>query len=148
MKEGPDIALLGSLIGDPARANILTALMSGKALTATELAAEAGVTVQTPSSHLFKLENVDLIRQQKQGRHKYFTLSDNDVGELLESMMGLAANRGLVRVQTGPKDPELRKARVCYNHLAGEYGVWLYDGLISNRFISAGKDELERVRIT
>ena len=52
MKEGPDIALLGSLIGDPARANILTALMSGKALTATELASEAGVTVQTASSHL------------------------------------------------------------------------------------------------
>jgi len=135
MKEGPDIALLGSLIGDPARANILTALMSGKALTATELAGEAGVTVQTASSHLSKLEAVDLIRQQKQGRHRYFSLADSDVGDLLESMMGLAANRGLVRTRTGPKDQELRKARVCYNHLAGDYGVWFYDGLVSNGLI-------------
>ena len=80
MKEGPDIALLGSLIGDPARANILTALMSGKALTATELAAEAGVTLPTASSHLAKLEAADLIRQNRQGRHRYFALADPEVG--------------------------------------------------------------------
>ena len=64
MKEGPDIALLGALIGDPARANILTALMSGKALTASELAAEAGITLQTASSHLKKLEAAHLLRQR------------------------------------------------------------------------------------
>ncbi len=131
MKEGPDIALLGSLIGDPARANILTALMSGKALTATELASEAGVTVQTTSSHLKKLEDGGLIKQRKQGRHRYFNLSDEDVSGVLESMMGLAAKRGLLRVQIGPKDAALRKSRVCYNHLAGDLGVTLYDGLIA-----------------
>lgn len=68
MIEGSDIALLGALIGDPARANMLTALMSGKALTATELAAEAGVTLQTASSDLKKLEEANLLRQRKQGR--------------------------------------------------------------------------------
>ena len=62
MKEGPDIARIGALIGDPARANMLTALMSGKALTATELAGEAGITLQTASSHLSKLETAGLIR--------------------------------------------------------------------------------------
>ena len=72
MKEGPDIARIGALIGDPARANMLTALMSGKALTASELAAEAGVTSQTASSHLSKLEAARLIRLRKQGRHRYF----------------------------------------------------------------------------
>ena len=122
MKEGPDIARLGSLIGDPARANILSALMSGKALTATELATEAGVTVQTTSSHLRKLEEADLIKQRKQGRHRYFALADADVGDLLETMMGLAARRGMLRTRTGPKDSDLRKARVCYNHLAGDRG--------------------------
>ena len=122
MKEGPDIALLGSLIGDPARANILTALMSGKALTATELASEAGVTVQTASSHLKKLQEAQLLRQRKQGRHRYFTLADDDVGSVLEAMMGLAARRGLLRTRTGPRDEALRKARVCYNHLAGRSG--------------------------
>ncbi len=143
MKEGPDIALLGSLIGDPARANILTALMSGKALTATELAIEAGVTVQTTSSHLKKLENAGLLRQRKQGRHRYFALADEDVGSVLESMMGLAAKRGLMRTRTGPKDGALRKARVCYNHLAGELGVELYDSMIANNWLLENDEEVE-----
>ena len=131
MKEGPDIALLGALIGDPARANILTALMSGKALTATELSKEAGVTVQTASSHLKKLESARLIRQRKQGRHRYFTLADSDVSDVLESLMGLAEKRGLLRTRTGPRDDALRHARVCYNHLAGEQGVHMYDRLLA-----------------
>ena len=136
MKEGPDIAQLGALIGDPARANMLTALMAGGALTASELAAEAGVTVQTASSHLKKLETADMLIQRKQGRHRYFALADDDVGALLETMMGLAARRGLTRTRTGPKDPALRKARVCYNHLAGELGVQLYDGLLASALLA------------
>lgn len=140
MKEGPDIALLGSLIGDPARANMLTALMSGKALTASELAGEAGVTVQTASSHLKKLETAQLLRQRKQGRHRYFSLADDDVGALLETMMGLAAKRGLTRTRTGPNDPKLRKARVCYNHLAGELGVQMFDSLLAREFVTEDAD--------
>ncbi len=143
MKEGPDIALLGSLIGNPARANILIALMSGKALTATELASEAGVTSQTTSSHLKKLEDAGLLKQRKQGRHRYFTLSDDDVGGVLESMMGLAAKRGLVRTRTGPKDEALRKARVCYNHLAGDLGVKIYDSMIASGYLIKVDDEVE-----
>ncbi len=131
MKEGPDIALVASLIGDPARANMLTALLSGKALTATELAAEGGITPQTASTHLRKLEDAELVMTRKQGRHKYFALADEEVGRVLEALMGLAAKRGLLRTKTGPRDPELRKARICYNHLAGDLGVKLYDGLIS-----------------
>ncbi len=142
MKEGPDIALIGSLIGDPARANMLTALMSGKALTATELATEAGVTIQTASSHLKKLEAVNIVQPQKQGRHKYFTLADEEVGSVLEAMMGLAARRGLVRTRTGPKDPALRKARTCYDHLAGEMGVFLYDGLVANGHLTDTSGEV------
>lgn len=132
MKEGPDIAKIGALIGDPARANMLTALMSGKALTATELAAEAGVTLQTASTHLKKLEAAELLRPRKSGRHKYFHLADDDVGALLEALMGMAAKRGLTRTRTGPKDPELRRARICYNHLAGEMGVALYTSLLAD----------------
>lgn len=145
MKEGPDIAVLGSLIGDPARANILTALMTGKALTASELAGEAGITMQTASAHLKKLEAGALIRQRKQGRHRYFSLADDEVGQLLEAMMGLAASRGLTRTRTGPKDPALRKARVCYNHLAGELGVTLYDGLLTGGLL---REEGDAVLLT
>ncbi len=146
MKEGPDIALLGSLIGDPARANILTALMSGKALTATELALEAGVTVQTASSHLKKLQDAHLLRQRKQGRHRYFTLADDDVGSVLEAMMGLAAKRGLLRTRTGPRDEALRKARVCYNHLAGDLGVAIYDGMVSQGYLAEADDDVSLTR--
>lgn len=142
MKEGPDIAQIGALIGDPARANILTALMSGKALTATELAGAAGITVQTASSHLSKLEAGSLIAQRKQGRHRYFSLAEDDVGLLLESLMGFAASRGLTRHRTGPKEPALRKARVCYNHLAGDYGVRMLDSLIAEEIIAGAGDEL------
>ena len=143
MKEGPDIAQLGALIGDPARANMLTALMAGGALTASELATEAGVTVQTASSHLKKLETAALLVQRKQGRHRYFALADDDVGALLEAMMGLAARRGLTRLRTGPRDPALRKARVCYNHLAGELGVALYDGLLVSGLLAERDGEPE-----
>ncbi|MEX3008584.1 ArsR/SmtB family transcription factor [Hoeflea sp. TYP-13] len=142
MKEGPDIALIGALIGDPARANMLTALMSGKALTASELAGEAGVTLQTASSHLSKLESAHLIQLRKQGRHRYFSLASDDVGSVLEALMGLAAKYGHTRARTGPKDPALRKARVCYNHLAGEHGVRLYDSLVTQKLIIAGDEDV------
>ncbi len=137
MKEGPDIAQIGSLIGDPARANILTALMGGRALTATELAAAAGVTLQTASAHLAKLEAGGLLTQRKQGRHRYFTLADDRVGKLLEGIMGFAASRGHLRHRPGPREPALRKARICYDHLAGDYGVRMLDSLIEAGSISA-----------
>ncbi|MGI9357764.1 MAG: ArsR/SmtB family transcription factor, partial [Rhizobiaceae bacterium] len=122
---------------------MLTALMSGKALTASELASEAGITAQTASTHLKKLESADLLRQRKQGRHRYFALADEEVGSVLEAMMGLAAKRGLLRTRTGPKDPALRKARVCYNHLAGELGVRLYEGLVAGNALVERDEDIE-----
>ena len=79
MKEGPDIAFLGAMIGDPARASMLNALLSGKALTASELATEAGVTPQTASSHLAKLQESGFVIRIKQGRHRYFSLADERI---------------------------------------------------------------------
>ncbi|MDK3016632.1 ArsR/SmtB family transcription factor [Pseudodonghicola flavimaris] len=142
MKEGPDIARIAALIGDPARANILTALMSGKALTASELAAEAGVGLPTASSHLRKLEDSGLIRLRKSGRHRYFTLSGEEVAQVLEALMGLAAGRGHLRSRTGPKDDALRRARVCYNHLAGEMGVQIYEVMRARGQIAGPADDL------
>lgn len=142
MKEGPDIARIATLIGDPARANILTALMSGKALTATELAAEAGVTPATASSHLRKLSEATLIAPRAEGRHRYYRLAGEDVAAALEALMGLAAGRGHTRTRTGPKDPALRKARVCYNHLAGEMGVRMYRHLQANACFATAPDGL------
>ncbi|KZM49285.1 winged helix-turn-helix domain-containing protein [Labrenzia sp. OB1] len=141
MKDGPDIARIGSLIGDPARANILSALMSGKALTATELATEAGITGQTASSHLKKLMEGGLLTQAKQGRHRYFTLAGPEVGTVVEALMGLAARKGHLRTRTGPKDPAMRAARVCYDHLAGDLAVRMYDSLQTRGFLVVSTDK-------
>ncbi|WP_170326486.1 ArsR/SmtB family transcription factor [Ruegeria arenilitoris] len=143
MKEGPDIAHIAALIGDPARANMLTALMSGKALTVSELAEEAGVTIQTASSHLSKLDGGGLLRPRKQGRHKYFELASDEVAQVLEGLMGLAAGSGYLRKRTGPKDAELRNARVCYNHLAGDMGTQMFDSLMAQGHLNLNGEELE-----
>ncbi|HKD26093.1 MAG TPA: winged helix-turn-helix domain-containing protein, partial [Xanthobacteraceae bacterium] len=79
MKDGPNIAAVAALLGDPARANMLTALMHGRALTATELAQEAGVMLSTASGHLGKLQDAGIVDTEKQGRHRYFRLSGSDV---------------------------------------------------------------------
>ncbi|MFM9860234.1 winged helix-turn-helix domain-containing protein [Pseudoxanthobacter sp. M-2] len=129
MKDGPVIAAVAALLGDPARANMLTALMDGRALTASELAGEAGVGLPTASGHLSKLEAGGLVAVEKQGRHRYFRLSGSDVAAVLEGLMGLADRTGAVRTRPGPKEPALRVARLCYDHLAGERGVALLDGL-------------------
>ena len=142
MKNGPTITLIGSLIGDPARANMLTALMDGRALTASELARQAGVTPQTASSHLAKLEAGGLLLPEKQGRHRYFRLNGTEVAYGLEALMGLAAHAGHHRVRTGPKDPAMREARVCYDHLAGDRGVQMFDHLTRRGMISYRGSEL------
>jgi DNA-binding transcriptional ArsR family regulator len=143
MKAGPDIAMVASLVGDPARANMLTALMTGRALTASELAHQAGITPQTASSHLAKLEAGGLIEPEKQGRHRYFRLTDPDVAGVLEGLAGLAARAGHMRVRTGPKDPELRRARICYDHLAGDLGVQMLDGMKKQRLVRERKKDIE-----
>src|ERR1700761_4883911 len=127
MKDGPIIASLAALIGDPARANILTTLMDGRAFTVSELAEVSGVTIQTASGHLAKMTEAKLVQVEKQGRHRYYRLSGPDVAQVLETLVGLAQRTGAMPIQTGPKDRALREARICYDHLAGSYGVAILD---------------------
>lgn len=131
MKDGPNIIGIAALIGEHARAEVLTALMSGMALTATELADIAGVTKQTISAHLAKLVDAGLLAVEAQGRHRYFRLADDDVAQLLESLMNVAFRTGALRLRSSPREPALRKARVCYDHLAGELGVLMYERLLA-----------------
>jgi len=146
LDNSPNIAKIGALLGDNTRARMLSTLMHGKALTASELAREAGVTAQTATSHLSKLEAGGLLTLRKQGRHKYFALASEEVATLLESMMGLTAATELSHILTGPRNDQMRKARVCYNHLAGDMGIQLYDSLVSKRFlkINDGSPELTK----
>jgi DNA-binding transcriptional ArsR family regulator/ribosomal protein S19E (S16A) len=136
MNDEPNIATVAALIGDPARATMLTALMDGRALTVTELAQQAGVAPCTANGHLSKLEAAGLLSTEKQGRYRYIRLSGSGVASILEGLMGLAARTRHVPVRTGPKDLALRKARVCYDHLAGDRGVRMFDSLEAKGFIA------------
>ena len=128
VSDSAGIASVAAVIGEPARARMLSALMGGMALTATDLAIEAGVTPSTASAHLARLLDASFLTIERQGRHRYYRLAGAGVAELLEGMMGFAA-RGTKIVRPGPSDPRLRAARVCYDHLAGESGVRLFDSL-------------------
>jgi len=146
MSDGPNIARIAALIGDPARAEMLTALMTDRALTATELAGIAGITKQTVSAHLAKMREAKLIAVEAQGRHRYFRLAVRDVAQLLESLMGVAFRTGSVRLRSSPREPALRKARVCYDHLAGELAVCTYEALLARRVFRSDADGFELTR--
>ncbi len=140
MSDTTRLAATAALLGDPARANMLIALMDGRALTAKELAYAARVSPQTASGHLGKLTEARLLALQKQGRHHYYRLASPLVGQLVESVMAV----------TGPEDPQprttwrggeaLRTARTCYDHLAGRLGVALADALCDSGHLALTAD--------
>ena len=131
------IAEIGTLVGEPARAAILGALMDGRALTATELSRVAGVTPQTASSHLARLTAANLLKVEKQGRHRYHRLAAPEVARMLEGIMQLASDSAPRhrKVVVGPRDAALRQARTCYDHFAGQLGVAITDALIEQQVI-------------
>jgi DNA-binding transcriptional ArsR family regulator len=126
-------AEIAALSGDPARANMLHALMDGRALTATELAKVAGITPQTASGHLSKMTGIGLLSVERQGRHRYHRIATTSIAHMLESIMQVAAELepDRQRLTVGPKDAALRSARTCYDHFAGQLGVALTDALIA-----------------
>ena len=137
MKDGPNIAAIAALLGDPARANMLTALMHGQALTATELAREAGVALSTASGHLGKLQDAGLVSIEKQGRHRYFRLSGADVACLCSSDKVYAGHAAAAA-------QALHAAGTKHIYLAGRPGeqeaAWRTAGV--GDFIFAGGDAL------
>lgn len=135
-----DIAVVGSLVGDPARANILCALLDGRALTATELAYAAGVSPQTTSGHLAKLIDANLVTVQPQGRHRYYRLAAPEVGHMLEAIVAVAANGQKRYRPRSPADEVLRQARTCYDHFAGLLGVAIADALQERGCVVLGED--------
>ena len=133
------MASVAALLGDPARANILTALMDGRALTAKELAFAAHVSPSTTSGHLARLTEAALLAVQQQGRHRYFRLASPLVGQMLESIMAVAGPAP--RAGTAWRGSEaLRTARTCYDHLAGRLGVALADALTGAGHVALSHD--------
>ena len=137
--QGPYLAEIAHLMGDPARANMLHALMDGRALTAKELAWIAGVAPQTASGHLAKLMQGKLIDVAVQGRHRYYRLVGPEVATALEGLMVLANLDGTSRRLPSRVGAELSQARTCYDHFAGRLGIGIHDALMAGGHLTASE---------
>lgn len=135
MASNVDFAEIAALAGDPARAGMLHALMDGRALTASELARVAGIAPQTASGHLARMTAAGLLSVEKQGRHRYHRLASPSVARMMETIMQVASDLEppRKRLTVGPREAALRRARTCYDHLAGKLGVALTDALVTDR---------------
>jgi DNA-binding transcriptional ArsR family regulator len=133
-----DIAALAAVLADPGRTKMLLALGDGRALAATTLAAEAGVAASTASAHLAKLTSAGLCRAERHGRHRYYRLAGAHVGELLEALARLAPPAPVRSLREGTRAHALRRARTCYDHLAGQLGTAIMGSLISRGILAGG----------
>jgi DNA-binding transcriptional ArsR family regulator len=140
MTDGPYIAEAASLIGDPARANMLAALLDGRAMTATELALAGGVAPSTASGHLSKLLEGKLLSVASIGRHRYFRLASSGVARVLEDLMALAGEGPPRHRPKSRCNEAMSRARTCYDHLAGRLGVALADSLAARDQIVLNED--------
>jgi DNA-binding transcriptional ArsR family regulator len=136
----PAVSEIAALVGNPARANILMALIDGRALTASELAYVAGVSPQTTSEHLAMLREAKLLSMTKQGRHCYFRLGSPQVARMIEGIMVVAADGPQRYRPRWNGGEQLRTARTCYDHIAGRLGVALTDALIRHEYIILSED--------
>ena len=134
------MAEIAALVGDPARANILSTLFDGRALTATELAYAANVTPQTTSGHLAKMTQAGLLTVLKQGRHRYYRLATPLVAQMLESIMAVAASAPPRHRPRTAQEERLRVARTCYDHFAGILGVSIANALCERKHVILSDD--------
>ncbi|MGZ6779579.1 MAG: ArsR/SmtB family transcription factor [Mycobacterium sp.] len=141
-----DIAAVASLLADPARCKVLLALDDGRALPASVLADEAGVSRPTASSHLAKLTDAGLLAVETHGRHRYYRLAGPEVGELIETLVRMAPPRPVRSLREGTRAARLRSARTCYDHLAGRLGVQIMGSLLDRGILIGGDGRYEPSR--
>jgi DNA-binding transcriptional ArsR family regulator len=125
-----DLASIGSLLADDARASMILTLLGGDGIPAGELARRAGVSPSGASAHLKRLREGGLITQERAGRHRYFRLASAEVAEALESLAHVAPVRRVSSFRESEATRALKRARTCYDHLAGELGVGVADALV------------------
>jgi DNA-binding transcriptional ArsR family regulator len=135
MITGPIIAEVAALVGDPARATMLSALLDGRALTASELAVAARITPQTASTHLAKLAAAGFVSVVRSGRHRYFRLASPTVAMMIDGIVALALEKRPRYRPLSRQAQALSAARICYDHLAGRLSVDLTDSLVAREYI-------------
>lgn len=149
MRGDADIAAVGALLAEPARARVLLALADGRSLAASMLASEAGVAASTASHHLGRLVDAGLVRVESRGRHRFFSLAGPEVGELIEAVARVAPSLPVTSLRQGTRAHAVRYARRCYDHLAGRLGVAVAAALCDDDFsvTAAGARRLRGVGV-
>lgn len=133
---GRALANVAAVIAEPSRATMLLGMLDGRAWTATELAAHAGVARSTATEHLHQLVAGGLVEERRQGRHRYVRLTDPQVAALIEQLASATSPAAPVASLRGvERDQRLRAARTCYDHLAGALGVRVCDAFTSRGYI-------------
>ena len=122
---------------------MVSSLLDGRALTASELARAAHITPQTASTHLAKLTEAGLLAVVRQGRHRHFRLASSAVVDMIDGIVAVA-------LQKRPRHPPLSRearalgaARICYTHLAGRLSVDLTDALVARQYVVPHDDAAE-----
>ena len=135
MITGPIIAEVAALVGDPARATMVSALLDGRALSASELALVARVTPQTASTHLAKLTGAGLLSMVRTGRHRHFRLASPTVAGMIEGIVAVALEKRPRYRPLSRQAHALGAARICYDHLAGRLSVDLTYSLVAREYL-------------
>jgi DNA-binding transcriptional ArsR family regulator len=135
MSSSPDASTIASLISDPSRAAILTALMDGRSHPAGDLAYAANIKPQTASFHLAKMLEANVVSLEKQGRHRYYRIENFEIAKALETLLALSPQPKVNSFKQVTENESLRLARTCYDHLAGKLGVKLMDALVDKGYI-------------
>ena len=139
-----DISVVARLLCERPRADMAVALMDGRALSAGELARAAGLSPSAASAHLARLESGGLVTAEPQGRHRIFRLTNPTYGAVIEAMLAVAPRRPVQSLSAERRSEHLRRARSCYDHLAGVLAVACYDRLLDARFLrTLGQRALE-----
>jgi DNA-binding transcriptional ArsR family regulator len=131
-----DIAAVGALIGDRARASMLNALMGGEAISAGELARVGGVSPSGATAHLRRLREGGLVVDEPAGRQRVFRLASPELAEALEALALVAPPAPVRDLRASREAGALKRARTCYDHLAGELGVAVADALVEQGILT------------
>ncbi|KQL39350.1 ArsR family transcriptional regulator [Bacillus sp. FJAT-25509] len=131
MNANPNVAVVATLVSETSRAAILTVLLDGRFHPASELAYMAGIKPQTASFHLAKLVDAKLVSVEKQGRHRYYGIRNQEVAHILETLLSIAPPIEIRSLKQASENTAIRFARTCYDHPAGKFGVLLTDSLIN-----------------
>lgn len=134
----PGLSRIGALLADPGRAAMLWSLMDGSARPAGELTMIAGLSPSAASGHLSKLAEGGLLTLEVRGRHRYYRIASSEIATAIEALAHLAQASAPIRaapVAARTVPVEMRYARTCYDHMAGELAVRVFDHLLSRGWL-------------